>query len=75
MPLLKDFGSFHIRMYFRDHNPSHVHAVSADETVLLAIADGSVVRGTLRAASLRIAQDWVARNRESLLVKWKEFQE
>jgi hypothetical protein len=74
MPLLKDFGSFHIRMYFRDHNPPHVHAVSPDETVLLAIADGSIVRGAIRGESPRPAQDWIAQNRDMLLVKWAESQ-
>jgi len=75
MPLLKDFGSFHIRMYFRDHNPPHVHVVSADETVLIGIADGAILRGTIRTASLREAQDWIAGNRDVLLAKWMEFQQ
>jgi hypothetical protein len=74
MPTLWDFGSFQIRMYFKDHNPPHVHVVSPDETALVRIADGVVIRGELDAAMLRQARMWVAENRDELLVRWAEFQ-
>ena len=74
MPTLRDFGSFQIRMYFKDHNPPHVHVVCPDKTVLLGIVDGTVIRGKIGAAMLRTARAWVAEHNQELLAKWKEFQ-
>jgi hypothetical protein len=74
MPTLQDFGSFQIRIYFRDRNPPHVHVVSPDETALLRIADGTVIRGKIDAAMLRTAQAWVAEHKGELMTKWMEFQ-
>ncbi len=76
MPTLRDFGSLQIRIYFKDHNPPHVHVVSAGETALVRIADGATIRGEIDAAMLRRARAraWVAENRDELLVRWVEFQ-
>ena len=74
MPVLKDFGGYQIRMYFRDHNPPHVHVVSANETALVSITDGSVIRGSIQNTILRNAQEWIAAHRTMLMEKWEEFQ-
>jgi hypothetical protein len=74
MPTLQDFGSFQIRMYFRDHNPPHVHVVSPDEAALVRIADGTVIRGEIDAAMLAKAQAWIAAHRNELFARWAEYQ-
>lgn len=74
MPTLKDFGAYQVRMYFKDHNPPHVHVVSPDETALVGIQDGAVIRGNIRPAFLQEAQGWIEENRSELLQKWNEFQ-
>ena len=74
MPTLRDFGSCQIRMYFKDHNPPHVHVVSPGETALIRIADGAVIRGSIDAAMLRLARAWVVENKDELLARWAKFQ-
>lgn len=74
MPTLKDFGGFVIQMYFNDHNPPHVHVASPDETALVKIADGGLLAGSIKAAVLARARDWIAEHRDELLVKWQEYQ-
>lgn len=36
-----------IKIHGRDHNPPHVHVLSADLSAALAIDDGRVLRGEL----------------------------
>ncbi len=74
MPTLQNFEGFQIRMYFKDHNPPHVHVVSSDETVLLRIEDGSTIRGDIDAATMKEARAWIAEHEQELLAKWREFQ-
>jgi len=74
MPTLRDFGNFQIRIYFKDHNPPHVHLVSPEETALVRIADGVVIRGAIDASMLARARTWVAEHKSELLAKWTEFQ-
>jgi hypothetical protein len=74
MPPIKNFGGFWIVMYFHDHNPPHVHVVSADFEALVSIADSVVFRGSIPAKFRRLALDWIAENREALLTKWEQLQ-
>jgi hypothetical protein len=74
MPTLVDFGNCQIRMYFKDHNPPHVHVVSPDRTALLKIADGTVIRGDIGGEMLRRSQQWVSEHKDELFGKWAEFQ-
>lgn len=74
MPTLKDFGSCLIQMYFKDHNPPHVHVVSPDETALVRIRDGVVIEGKIKPALLKRSRVWIEANRDELLKKWNAFQ-
>jgi hypothetical protein len=74
MPPIKDFGGFRIVMYFHDHNPPHVHVVSAGFEALVSIADCLVFRGSIPPKFRRLALDWIGENREALLAKWEQLQ-
>lgn len=74
MPPVKDFGGFRIVMYFEDHNPPHVHVVSADFEGLVSIRDGAVFRGSIPDRQRRKTLAWIAANREKLLAMWQQFQ-
>lgn len=74
MPTLKDFGSFRIVMFFRDHNPPHVHViVPSGERAKVAIGDSRVIASTLPAKILHRARTWIAENRAVLMAKWNEL--
>jgi hypothetical protein len=45
MPTISRFYGIVIRMYFADHAPPHFHALYGGEEAVVAIADGSVLRG------------------------------
>ena len=74
MPTLKEFGAFRIVMFFKDHNPPHVHViVPSGERAIVAIRDGRVIASTLSPMILRRARAWIAGNRAALTTKWNEL--
>jgi hypothetical protein len=73
MPVLKDFGGFTIKMFFKDHNPPHVHVVS--NGYLVSIAEASILRGEIDARFRDEALEWISQNRTRLMQKWAEYQE
>lgn len=70
MPRVAEFDGITISMYAADHNPPHVHAHYGDASVLLKIADGTVVAGSIPGRQLRAAQAWLAANRERMTTLW-----
>jgi hypothetical protein len=73
MPTIARFSGFSIVMYFEDHNPPHVHVVARDFEALVAIRDGSMIRGSLPAKFRAVAFAWIRDNREMLLEKWNDY--
>lgn len=74
MPCVATFNGITVYMYFRDHNPPHVHVRYAEHEALLVIADGTVLAGNLPARPLTEVQAWLAENRQTLLSKWAQLQ-
>ena len=73
MPLVEDLGICRIEMYFRDHNPPHVHVVAGGERARLAIGDGSLLDGVIRRSVFRAAREWVLANADVLAELWTEY--
>lgn len=73
MPKLVDTDGVEIKVYFKDHAPPHVHAYCGDEEVLLDIATGAVLKGSMRSNKLEVAQSWVRQNATSLLTRWAQY--
>ncbi len=74
MPTVARFGGFEIVMYFRDHNPPHVHVVSPDDHALVAISTAAIFRGALQLRFRARALAYVAEHRNELLARWTEYQ-
>jgi hypothetical protein len=73
MPTVKDFGGYRITIYAEDHNPPHVHVIGPDFQAKVAIADASVLAGTIPSPHRREALDWICENRDRLMEKWDEL--
>jgi hypothetical protein len=58
-------------MYFRDHAPPHFHARYAGEEAVIAIADGTVLRGELPDRALRLVREWLEAHRRELDENWR----
>lgn len=68
MPCVARLGGIEIRMYYRDHNPPHFHAIQGDDEALFRIADLQVFRGALAAPVEQATRAWAATgNRQAAL--------
>ena len=70
MPRIGEYLGLLFYVYADDHNPPHVHAMSGDHAVLLEIANGAVLAGSLPGAKLRQAQEWLEENRATASAAW-----
>ena len=73
MPRLHDFGAYAIWMYFEDHNPPHVHVVSAAFQALVGIVNFEILAGEIPPAHRREALAWIRENSVMLLRRWEEY--
>lgn len=74
MPIVSTFFGIVVRMYYRDHEPAHLHASYQGRVAVIRIADGSVEDGGLHPRALRLVVDWVARHRAELMDNWRRAQ-
>ena len=74
MPVLSSFYGIVIKMYFQqsEHNPPHVHAFYNGEYMgAINIKTAQLMEGDLPPRALKIVQEWVTLNRETLLEIWE----
>lgn len=74
MPEIARFYGIVIRMFTRDHQPPHFHAVYAEWEACISIAGGEVTEGRLPNRALRLVRDWHALHREELTLNWDRGQ-
>jgi hypothetical protein len=60
-------------IYADDHNPPHVHAYYGDDAILLVIATGETLQGSLPSKQAKVARAWLADNRAMAQQKWDEL--
>lgn len=71
MPTIAYFLGISVAMYFRDHNPPHIHVFYGGYEALIAIEDARVLRGKLPPTAMLIVRRWVTMRREELLANWE----
>ncbi len=72
-PVIAKINGIKIKMYYKDHNPPHVHAEYGAYDVLIVISDGSILEGDLPGKQFKIVLSYIMSNRDFLYKKWKEF--
>ena len=76
MPTIHRGAGWKIQIFANDHRPPHVHVVSAEHAIQIAIADGYVLHGRRRAIrALSDARRWVDENRDWLQREWNRIAE
>jgi hypothetical protein len=61
-------------MYYRDHNPPHIH-VEYQGFEALAIDDARILRGRLPPTVMLITRRWVTLRRDALMANWTRARE
>jgi hypothetical protein len=76
VPVLARFYGIVITMFFRDHNPPHIHAYggragkSAEWAAQIAIRTGVVIAGNVPDVARRLLRDWIRLHEDELLAAW-----
>ncbi|MFD2865340.1 DUF4160 domain-containing protein [Mucilaginibacter antarcticus] len=72
MPQISFFLGIVIRMFYRDHNPPHFHAVYAEHEALVDIQKLEVIGGSLPPRVLGLVIEWTALHQDELLDNWEK---
>jgi hypothetical protein len=58
-------------MYYRDHNPPHIHVIYQGYEALIGVEDARILRGKLPATVMLVIRRWVTLRRAPLLANWE----
>jgi hypothetical protein len=58
-------------MYYRDHNPPHIHVLYQGYEAQIAIDDARILRGKMPPTAMLVVRRWVTLRREALLENWE----
>ena len=71
MPQISSFLGIIIRMFYRDHNPPHFHAVYAEYEGLIDINKIELIGGSLPPRVLGLVIEWTALHQKELNDNWE----
>jgi hypothetical protein len=71
MPQISYFLGVIIRMFYRDHNPPHFHAVYANFEGIIDIEKNEIIGGELPPRVLGIVTEWSAIHKTELIDNWE----
>lgn len=73
MPVISRFYGMVVKMFFiaSEHNPPHIHVVYGEYVGVISVHTGEMLQGDLPAKALKMVQEWVKLNKDSLLEMWK----
>ena len=71
MPQISYFLGVIIRMFYRDHNPPHFHAIYGNFEAIIDIEKNELISGHLPARVLGLVTEWTALNQKELMQNWE----
>ena len=71
MPTISIFFGLIIRMYYKDHQPPHIHVQYQNKNAVFDILTGDMTDGNLPVPQLRYVQAWVEIHRDDLFANWE----
>ncbi len=71
MPTISIFFGIIVQMYWRDHNPPHIHIWYQGDEAIVSIETGEVIGGRLTRAGANLVRDWVGLRRAELMLNWE----
>jgi hypothetical protein len=72
VPTISEFFGVTIHVHWRDHGPSHFHAVYAGDEALVSIENLSVIDGRLPPRVLGLVMEWASLHQEELRAVWQQ---
>ena len=75
MPEVSRFYGILIRFYFRDHPPSHFHAIYGEHEALIEIETGAIYQGDLPKTAYKLVDGWRSIHLQELRENWNRSRE
>lgn len=69
MPVISRFYGVAIVMYFKDHNPPHIHAKYSGYEGAFDLS-GKLIAGSLPTRAEQLVKEWLGRNQDALYSNW-----
>jgi len=71
MPTISVFFGLIIRMYYKDHQPPHIHVQYQNDNAVIDLDSGNIKEGRLPVRCLRLVQAWVEIHKDDLYANWE----
>ena len=71
MPELSRFYGIIIRMFYRDHEPPHFHAVYGGDSAVVEISSLAILEGRLPARAIGLVIEWATLHQDELQDRWQ----
>lgn len=74
MPSISAFYGIIIYMYFMDnkqHKLPHIHAMYQGDEVIVSIADGEVLAGSIKPSKMKLLVAWMEIHKDELIADWE----
>ena len=71
MPEISLFFGIRITIYYKDHNPPHIHAEYNGYKAIIDIQESSVISGYLPGRQLKIVLAWCVMYQDELMQNWE----
>ncbi len=72
MPTISQFFGIMIRMFYRDHNPPHFHAIYAEYKASFGIETGKIIEGEMPRTATKLINEWRLLHIDELLQNWEK---
>ena len=70
MPEVSRFYGIMVRFYYRDHPPTHFHAIYGKHEALIEIESGTIYRGRLPKTAYDLVNTWRLIHLQELRENW-----
>lgn len=74
MPVISTFYGITIHMFYKDHEPPHIHAEYAGQTEVIDIRNGRVIRGQIPRRAHKMVIEWWELYQDELAEIWETNQ-
>ncbi|MBI5360366.1 MAG: DUF4160 domain-containing protein [Planctomycetes bacterium] len=72
MPSICRFYGIVIYIYYREHQPSHFHAVYGEHEALISIDTLAILSGNLPPRALGLVMEWADIHKDELKKVWRQ---
>lgn len=75
MPVISEFYGLSIRIYYKEHNPPHIHVRYGEYSLAIRIDNLDIIEGNLPIRALKMVKEWIKIHQNELIKMWntKEF--